>query len=174
MLKMAKFSINVPDEYAEALTEWAESLGDNRGSLVSHLLRLCCESQYPDRFPRVPGSLPSAQVTTGIVPPNTLLSQQLTLASNLEGRVTSIQALAVKNLREYFEKFTSRYHTAITSFANTNGLTFEAAYVLLTQRSYPYSAEDIEWAKSQPTILTEAQFLAGQLGQDRPSPGLES
>ena len=171
---MAKFSINVPDDYAEALTEWAEALGENRGSLVSHLLRLCCESQYPERFPRVPTGLPTTQATTGIVPPNTLLAQQLMLASNLGGGMMSPQALAVQSLEGHFAKFTTRYHTKITSFANTNGLTFDTAYVLLTQRPYPYSAEDIDWAKSQPPILTESQFLAGQMGRDKPPANLES
>ena len=85
----------------------------------------------------------------------------------------SPQALAVQSLEGHFAKFTSRYHTKITSFANTNGLTFEAAYVLLTKRLYPYSADDIEWAKTQPPILTEAQFLSGQMGQENPATNLE-
>lgn len=162
---MAKISINLPDGYVQALDEWSIDLGEKKGTLAAQLVRLCLESKHPDRFPQAPAVLPGDKVESkraATVPAEgTLVADLLKMASNIEGGAISPEALITQALTAHFTRLTQEYHTKIKALAAKQGLTFEQAYVLLTNRTYPYNEQDVEWAKKQPPVLTEEQFLKG-------------
>jgi len=49
--KMAKFSINVPDEIGEDLTRWANEEGRARANLAAFLIELAVRQKYPEKYP---------------------------------------------------------------------------------------------------------------------------
>ena len=85
----------------------------------------------------------------------------------------SVPALIQQAAEGHFAKFTTRYHTKISAMAAQLEVSFEQCYLLLARRSFPFSTEDIAWAKKQEPLLTEQQFLEGQMGKDTPPKNLK-
>lgn len=166
---MAKFSINIPDEYDSLLAEWAESLGDKRGSLAGHLVKLCIEKRYPDRLPSVPNDLPGD--TPYELPSDVQLSKWVAMAINLGGAVSTPEAFAATSMRGHFSRWLKSYRQRILDFADEYKLSFPQAYALLTSKQPPYSGTDLEWARDQPELMTEARFL-GHLPEPETAPSL--
>ena len=159
LLKMAKFSINIPDAYHSALEEWANELGDKKAALAAQLVRVCLESKYPVRFPSSPDSLPGGEPSGPQSPGDEFIADQLRLALNLNNQKMTASTFLEQALKGHLTRWKADYATRLDYRAKKLGLSWEQAYVLLTNRDAPYSQEDLNWAKSQPSIITKAEFL---------------
>ena len=156
---MTKFSINIPDEYNLALEEWANALGDKKGSLAAQLVKICIDSKYPVRFPSAPGSLPGGIPDGPQAPGDDFIADQLRLALNLNNQKMSAQSFLEQALKGHLTRWKADYATRLDYRAKKLGISWEQAYVLLTNRDAPYSTDDLIWAKSQPSIITKTEFL---------------
>ncbi|MEM9005721.1 MAG: hypothetical protein AAGE59_19630 [Cyanobacteria bacterium P01_F01_bin.86] len=158
---MAKFSINIPDGYNKALEEWAEELGDNRGSLVAHLVKLAIGAKYPGKFPQPPQLSGDLAPLKNLDPPALQDSDRFRMLLNLKGREMSAEVLAYEILHGHLVRWKKRHAEMINYSAKRLGLTWEQCYVLHVLRDAPYSDIDIEWAKTQKPITTRAEFENG-------------
>ena len=48
---MSKFSVNIPDEVATDLQQWADEEGRPRENLAAFLLELAVRQKYPEKYP---------------------------------------------------------------------------------------------------------------------------
>ena len=166
---MAKFSINLEEAYEALLSQWADELGDNRGSLAAHLIKLCLEKKFPNELPSSPEELPGDAPYE--LPDDVQLSKWVTMAINLGGNITSPEAFAATSMRGHFSRWLNNYRQRLLDFGDEHELSFGQAYTLVTKRQAPYEASDIEWAKAQPNTMTEARFL-GHLPKPGTAPSL--
>ena len=157
---MAKFSINIPDAYNAALEEWANQLGDKKGSLAAQLVRICLEAKYPIRFPSAPKSLPGGMPSGPQAPGDDFIADQMRLALNLNNQKMTADAFLEQALKGHLNRWKTDYATRLGYKAKKIGLTWEQAYVLMTNRDAPYSDNDVDWAKEQEPIITRSEFLA--------------
>lgn len=168
---MAKYSVNLPDKYYSLLDKWAEDLGGTKGSLSARLIELALERKYPNELPTTPDKLPGDKPYE--LPTDVQLSKWVAMAINLGGAVYTPEAFAATSMRGHFSRWLKSYRQRILDFADEYQLSFPQAYTLLTSRQAPYSETDLEWAKSQPELMTEARFL-GHLPEPGTAPSLMS
>lgn len=159
-MDMAKFSVNLPDRYDELLSRWAEDLGDKKGSLAAQLIKLCLEKRYPNELPTAPDVMPGDPLETLRI--ERKIGDQFLLALNLNEGSMSAEAFIGQTLKGHFIRWREDYDSRILYFARSHDLTWEQAYTLLTGRVFPYSNEDLKWAKKQPLKLSRDEFLKEQ------------
>lgn len=158
---MTKFSINIPDEYNSALEQWADELGDKKGSLAAQLVKICIDSKYPVHFPSAPDSLPGGTPSGPQSPGDDFIADQLRLALNLNNQKMSASNFLEQALRGYLTRRKADYATRLDYGAKKLGMSWEQAYVLMTNRDAPYSKDNLLWARSQPSMITKTEFLNG-------------
>lgn len=165
---MAKFSVNLPDGYDELLGRWAEDLGDKKGSLAAQLIKLCLEKRFPNELPGAPEVMPGDPLGTLRI--ERKIGDQFLLALNLNEGSMSSEAFIGQTLKGHFARWREDYDSRILYFSRSHKLSWEQAYTLLTGRIFPYSEEDIAWAKEQPARLSRSEFLKekprAELGKD--------
>ena len=79
----------------------------------------------------------------------------------------SMRVRAGKALEGHIPRFIHIYVMEVEYLARTHKLTWEQMYVLLdSDRDMPFTSEDIEWVKTQPTIVFKDEELQsrGRLG----------
>lgn len=161
---MAKFTLTLTDEHHQALIDWADELGsETKSSLAAFIVRSAIERRYPDRFPQ-PDLLDESSDGLG----DLLLNDMMKVALNLNGGGMTAEVFKMQAARGHFTRWRNNYDERIEYFSRRQDLTWEQAFILLSQRQFPYTREDFEWAKSQAApLLTRDEFL-------RTKPFLES
>lgn len=164
---MAKFTINLPDAYNEALTELSEEIGLSKSGMGAQLISKCLEKRYPNRFPAAPHVPELSPGNTADLRIDEYMSDLLTLALNLNEGAMGRDAFIAQALKGHFVRWRKDYASRVEYFAKKRLLSWEQSYVLMTTREAPYDSADIIWAKTQPTLLTKEGFLGTE-------PALES
>lgn len=72
----------------------------------------------------------------------------------------SLKSMLAQSWRGHLASRKQHYVRKIDYLARSLNIEFEAAFILLLHKNQPFTAEDIEWAKTQPPLAIKEQELS--------------
>lgn len=86
------------------------------------------------------------------------------VACNLSGE--SIRAKIGHIITGHLIRFRSQYVRKVDYVARQYGVTWEEAFILLRQKSPPFTEEDLVWVRSQPPLALREQEVDQKIGYE--------